>query len=120
MPDDPLSREEFDTRLRRLNQQRDVERAAAESTAPAKGDWGLAVKLSSEFIAAVIVGGLLGFGFDWLLGTSPWGLIVFFMLGFAAAVLNVLRAVGGAPASRLNIQAVREAGEERENGPRGG
>ncbi|MEM9734599.1 MAG: AtpZ/AtpI family protein [Pseudomonadota bacterium] len=58
------------------------------------GDISKALKLSSEFIAGIIVGGVLGYGFDALLGTSPWGLIVFLLLGFAAAVLNVMRAAG--------------------------
>ena len=51
-------------------------------------------KLSSEFIAGVIVGVLLGYLFDRFLGTSPWGLIVFLLLGFCAGVLNVLRSTG--------------------------
>jgi ATP synthase protein I len=53
-----------------------------------------ALRLSSEFAAAVLVGAGLGWLLDWLLGTSPWGLIVLLMLGFAAGVLNVLRAAG--------------------------
>jgi len=53
-----------------------------------------AFRLSSEFIAGVLVGGVIGYGFDYFLGTSPWGLIVFVLLGFCAAILNVLRASG--------------------------
>ena len=56
--------------------------------------YALAVKLSSEFIAGVIVGALLGYVFDRFLGTSPWGLIVFLLLGLCAGVLNVLRSTG--------------------------
>lgn len=40
----------------------------------------------------------MGAGIGWLVdrgfGTSPWGLIVFFMLGFAAGTLNVMRSAG--------------------------
>ncbi|WP_297323061.1 AtpZ/AtpI family protein [uncultured Bartonella sp.] len=53
-----------------------------------------AIKLSSEFLAGVIVGVILGLGCDQLAGTSPWGLIVFILLGFFAGVLNILRSVG--------------------------
>ena len=109
MSDDRLSREQFDARLRALNARRETERAAEIAGAKGRSDWGMAVKLSSEFIAAVIVGGALGFAFDWLFDTSPWGLIVLFMLGFGASILNVLRAVGRAPASRLNVAAVDRA-----------
>lgn len=56
--------------------------------------YGQALKLSSEFIAGVAVGAGLGWVIDRLAGTSPWGLIVFLLLGFAAGVLNVLRSAG--------------------------
>jgi ATP synthase protein I len=51
-------------------------------------------RLSSELIAGVVVGALLGWGFDRLLSTSPFGLIVFVLLGFVAGVVNVIRSAG--------------------------
>jgi len=56
--------------------------------------FGQALKMSSEFIAAVAVGAGLGWLLDSVAGTSPWGLIVLLLLGFAAGVLNVLRSAG--------------------------
>lgn len=53
-----------------------------------------AMKLSSEFISAIVVGALLGYLLDRFVGTAPWGLIVLLLLGFCAGVLNVLRAAG--------------------------
>ena len=53
-----------------------------------------AFRASSEFVAGVVVGGGLGWAFDKGLGTSPWGLIVFLLLGFAAGVYNVIRSAG--------------------------
>lgn len=64
-----------------------------ENSQAAKG-MAYAIKLSSEFLAGVIVGIVLGLGCDQLIGTSPWGLIIFLFLGFAAGVMNVLRSVG--------------------------
>jgi ATP synthase protein I len=55
---------------------------------------GYAVKISSEFIAGVVVGAALGWLIDKLFGTGPWGLIIFLLLGFCAGVLNVLRSAG--------------------------
>ena len=55
---------------------------------------GAALKLSSEFIAGIAVGVGIGWVIDRWAGTSPWGLIVFLLLGFGAAVLNVLRSAG--------------------------
>lgn len=51
-------------------------------------------RLSTELVAGVLVGAGLGWLLDRWLGISPWGLIVFLLLGFAAGVLNVMRAAG--------------------------
>ena len=56
--------------------------------------YGQAMKLSSEFIAGVVVGVGLGWFIDRLAGTAPWGLIVGLLLGFGAGILNVLRSAG--------------------------
>lgn len=55
---------------------------------------GYALRLSSEFIAGIVVGVAIGWVIDRAAGTSPWGLIVFLMLGFGAGVLNILRSAG--------------------------
>ena len=62
---------------------------AATASGYAKG-----FRLSSELVAGVVVGAGLGWLIDRLLGISPWGLIVFLLLGFAAGVLNVMRSAG--------------------------
>jgi ATP synthase protein I len=53
-----------------------------------------AMKLSSEFISAIVVGAVLGYVLDRFVGTAPWGLIVLLLLGFCAGVLNVMRSAG--------------------------
>lgn len=53
-----------------------------------------ALRLSSEFIAGIVVGAGMGWLIDNLAGTSPFGLIVFLLLGFCAGVLNALRSAG--------------------------
>ena len=58
------------------------------------------MKLSSEFISAIVVGAVLGYLFDRFVGTTPWGMIVLLLLGFCAGVLNVLRAAGKVVANR--------------------
>jgi ATP synthase protein I len=75
--------------------------SAARTSAMARG-----FQLSSELIAGVVVGALIGWGFDRLLGTSPFGLIVFFLLGFVAGVVSVVRSAG-AGATRLSRDANR-------------
>jgi ATP synthase protein I len=65
---------------------------AAQASAMARG-----LRLSSELVAGVLLGAAIGWALDRFLSTSPWGLIVFLLLGFAAGVLNVMRSAGVAP-----------------------
>jgi len=69
-------------------------RSEGKDDAKAAAGYGQALKLSSEFIAGIVVGVGLGWFLDRVAGTSPWGLIVGLMLGFGAGVLNVLRSAG--------------------------
>jgi len=71
------------------------EDGAARASAMARG-----FQLSSELIAGVVVGAAIGWGFDRLLSTSPFGLIVFFLLGFVAGVVNVVRSARIPPGKR--------------------
>jgi len=57
---------------------------------------GLGLRVASEFAAAIVVGGLIGWLLDRGLGTKPAFMIVFFMLGVAAGVWNVIRATSPA------------------------
>jgi ATP synthase protein I len=52
---------------------------------------GRAVRLGSEFIAAILVGAGLGYLLDQWLGTRPWIMLVMLFVGFAAGILNVTR-----------------------------
>ena len=53
---------------------------------------GSAFKLGTELISAVLVGTIIGFILDNWFGTKPWLIIVFFFLGSAAGILNVIKA----------------------------
>jgi ATP synthase protein I len=59
-------------------------------------------RLSTELVAGVLLGAAIGWLIDWGLGISPWGMIVFLLLGFAAGVLNVMRAAGVVPTKTLD------------------
>tara|TARA_B100001013_G_C24454857_1_gene381103 strand:+ start:338 stop:625 length:288 start_codon:yes stop_codon:yes gene_type:complete len=52
---------------------------------------GSAFKISTEFVAAVVVGSIIGFILDNLFGTKPWLIIIFFIIGVIAGMLNVIR-----------------------------
>ena len=90
---------ELSGRLRDLDRRLDESRAARRTDAPLvtgapRQGLGLALRLGADFVAGVVVGAALGWGIDRLFGTSPWGLIVFLLLGFAAGVLSVMRTAG--------------------------
>jgi len=53
-----------------------------------------AIRLSTEFVVAILVGVGIGWAFDYFLGTAPWGMIVMLPLGFIAGVRNIMRAAG--------------------------
>lgn len=63
----------------------------ASKTAPPQSPASLALRFGGEFGAAIIVGALLGYGADYFLHTSPWGLVIGLVLGFVAGVVNVVR-----------------------------
>jgi len=87
--DHRLSELEGSRKIRTDQSGNEQDAAQAKASAMAVG-----LRLSSELVAGVLVGAALGWGFDRLLSTSPWGFIVFLLLGFTAGVINVMRAAG--------------------------
>ncbi|MGE0850741.1 MAG: AtpZ/AtpI family protein [Hyphomicrobiaceae bacterium] len=83
---------ELGARLDKVKAQHHAE-AEAELDAEMRGR-GMAygMRMAAELVAAVIVGGAIGYGLDRWLGSTPWLFLLFFVLGFAAGVLNVVRA----------------------------
>ena len=72
----------------------------------------IAFRFATELVAALIVGGGLGWGVDWLFGhfgihTRPAFLVVFFVLGIAAGIRNVMGA-----AKELNAEIARGQSDE--------
>lgn len=65
-----------------------------ETTAGNASGMAIGFRLSSELVAGVLVGAVLGWACDHVLPTKPWGLIVFVLVGFVAGVINVMRAAG--------------------------
>ena len=54
-------------------------------------NFGEAFKLSTELIAAVAVGTIIGYILDDWFGTKPWLILIFFFAGVIAGILNVFR-----------------------------
>ena len=52
---------------------------------------GIAFKMSTEMVAAVVVGTIIGFILDNWFGTKPWLILISFFVGVVAGILNVIR-----------------------------
>jgi ATP synthase protein I len=83
---------DLEARIARARGQRPVETGTGQTHQETAGGLSIAWRFMSEFVAAVIVGAGLGYLADMFLPTRPWGLIVMLLLGFAAGVLNMVRA----------------------------
>jgi ATP synthase protein I len=82
--------EDFKTRLKIAKSKiKDQNLSSSEKRGSFMGN---AFKLGTELVAAVVVGTIIGFILDSWFGTTPWLIIIFFFLGAAAGMLNVIKA----------------------------
>jgi ATP synthase protein I len=96
---EPAGDNDFDPRRRALDAALAARRPEKQTRrVGAKSDgisgYAAALKLSSESIAGILVGAAIGWVIDRAIGTTPWGLIIFLLLGFCAGILSVLRSAG--------------------------
>ena len=87
---DPPPEEDFDKRLRRARGMGNEPGKSGGAALPEDGK-GKAMRIGTELVVAVAVGGGIGFLIDSWLGTKPWFLIGFLFLGNAAGLWNVFR-----------------------------
>ena len=81
--------EDFKTRLKIAKSK--VKRQYDNESEKRGSFMGNALKLGTELVAAVAVGTIIGFILDGWFDTKPWLIIIFFFLGTAAGILNVIR-----------------------------
>lgn len=67
---------------------------ASKEVAPRNPNVAMALRAASDLVGGAIVGAALGWGIDRLFDTSPWGLIVLVLFGFAAGLRNVMKSTG--------------------------
>jgi ATP synthase protein I len=115
-PDDgeisPEDREAIRKRSAELGQKLDalkvqkvkVDRSAGGGGSQDQSAYGAAFKFAAELIVGVAVGGGLGWFLDKQFGTAPWLMVVLVILGFAAGLLNVVRAAQEAQAKNEPLQ----------------
>jgi ATP synthase protein I len=102
MREGPEDADELKARLAKLTSDLQAKRDAGgkEADRKAEGDltdkglgqaMSLGFRVLSEFVAAIVVGALIGWRFDEWLGTSPFLLILLLGLGVAAGFWNIYR-----------------------------
>ena len=81
-----MGKEQLKNRLKNARKKLKVEKEN-----PQTSYIGQAFKLSTELVAAVLVGTIIGFILDNWFDTKPWLIIIFFFVGVVAGILNVIR-----------------------------
>ena len=81
-----MGKEQLKDRLKNARKKLKVEKENPQSS-----NIGQAFKLSTELVAAVLVGTIIGFILDNWFDTKPWLIIIFFFVGVIAGILNVIR-----------------------------
>ncbi len=70
-----------------------LEKPSARDALKPKTSMGRMLNVGVELVAGVMVGVALGLLIDWYFDTAPFGLIILFILGSGAGMLNVYRAL---------------------------
>ena len=84
-----MPKDQFKTRLEIAKKRISKKNQDNENNNPSS--IGTAFKLSTELVAAVAVGTIIGFIFDKTFGTTPWFILIFFFVGVVAGITNVIR-----------------------------
>ena len=96
---DPERLAELERRIAEVKRATAPEPRKEEHFSAASQGWRMVI----ELVSGLGIGFVIGYGADYLLGTMPWFLVVFTMLGFAAGVKTMLR-------TAQEIQARKAAG----------
>ena len=80
---------EFETRLKSAKEK--IKRELEAKKGVEKSNLGHAFKMSTELVASVAVGTIIGFILDKTFGTKPWLILIFFFVGVVAGIMNVIK-----------------------------
>ena len=84
-----MSKDQFKTRLEIAKNK--ILKKSNISKQSSSSNLGIAFKMSTELVVAVVVGTIIGFILDSWFGTKPWLILIFFFVGVVAGILNVVR-----------------------------
>jgi len=83
---------ELGTHIGGVQAEKQAEAEAQQDRANRSRGMAYGLRMSTELVAAILVGGFIGYMLDTWLGTKPWLFLVLLMFGFGAGILNILRA----------------------------
>ena len=84
-----MSEDQFKTRLEIAKSK--ISRRNSNKDKNRPSSIGVAFKMSTELVSAVVVGTIIGFILDKTFGTKPWLILIFFFIGVIAGIINVIK-----------------------------
>ena len=84
-----MSKDQFKTRLEIAKNK--IYKKNISKNNQNRSSLGAALSMSTELVAAVLVGTIIGFILDKTFGTTPWLILTFFFVGVIAGIVNVFR-----------------------------
>lgn len=100
MPENDPDLTSFDAQLKAARGRNPSPESRSDAASQDRSGMAAGMRLSAELISGVLLGLAIGWGLDRWLGTGPWLLLVFMILGTVAGILNVIRS-----GNRLERQA---------------
>lgn len=85
-----MGKDDLNERIAKAQAELDAQAGPSKSAFTGPG-MGLGFRMAADFVAAILVGAVLGWGIDEIFGTTPWGLVSCLLLGFVTGVWNVVR-----------------------------
>ena len=82
---------DLDGKLGRVREARAAEQSAGQQSRMSGRGMSYGFRMVSELVAAVLVGGVIGYALDYVIGTGRVLFVVFLLVGFIAGIVNLLR-----------------------------
>jgi ATP synthase protein I len=99
---------DLSARLNAVHREEAEKEASSAATRASSQGVSIGMRIGIELLAAVLVGGAIGYFIDQHFNTKPIFLLAFLVLGFAAGVMDVLRVIKGLDSAVGLGRAVRE------------
>ena len=103
---DPERLKQLDDRLNALKKAQEPEPPKDTHYEQASQGWRMVV----ELVAGIVIGFFIGYGLDLMLGTLPFMLVIWTLLGFVAGVRTMMRT-----AQEVQDRAVDQAAQDKKD-----